>query len=255
MHKTEILLLSLIVVIVVGGPLYVVFVRDSTQPVVSSSQPKSDSQPATEEPKATATEPEPVAFDTTKYSTTDPASVWIVTNKQRPLSPITYAPTDLASVGGGQRLRAEPARQLTAMMADAKSAGLTLVPLSGYRSYSTQVSVYNNEVKTYGQAKADTQSARPGTSEHQTGLAIDVGGGGCGVEDCFGATPEGKWVAANAYKYGYIVRYTAGKEAITGYRAEPWHIRYVGTELSTEMQKQGVPTLEEFFGLPAAPSY
>ena len=82
-----------------------------------------------------------------------------------------------------------------------------------------------------------------------------MGGGGCGVEDCFGNTAEGKWVAANAYKYGFIIRYTSGKQQITGYRAEPWHIRYIGTDLSTEMQQKGALTLEEFFGLPAAPNY
>ena len=152
-------------------------------------------------------------------------------------------------------MRTEPATALKSLVADAKTEGLTISPLSGYRSYNTQVSVYNAEVKQYGQAVADTQSARPGTSEHQTGLAVDVGGGGCGIEDCLANTKEGKWLAANAYKYGFIIRYTEAKQQITGYRAEPWHIRYIGTELSNEMQKQGVTTLEEFFDLPAAPSY
>ena len=116
-------------------------------------------------------------------------------------------------------------------------------------SCNTQDSVYKKEVATYGQAKADTQSAKPGYSEHQTGLAIDVGGGGCGIEDCFGETAEGKWLASNAYSYGFIIRYQAGKESITGYRAEPWHIRYVGTELSVEMNNTGIQTLEEFFNI------
>jgi zinc D-Ala-D-Ala carboxypeptidase len=152
-------------------------------------------------------------------------------------------------------MRKEAATALTDMIAAAQAESLTISPLSGYRSYNTQVSVYNNEVKRYGQSVADTQSARPGTSEHQTGLAIDVGGGGCGIEDCFGNTPNGKWVAANAYKYGFIIRYTPGKESVTGYRPEPWHIRYIGTELATEMRQKGAQTLEEFFELPPAPSY
>jgi len=126
---------------------------------------------------------------------------------------------------------------------------ISIGALSGYRSYSTQVTVYNNEVANYGQAVADSESAKPGTSEHQTGLAVDVGGGGCGIEDCFGTTAEGKWLAANAYNYGFIVRYTAAKQSITGYRAEPWHIRYIGSELSQEMHKENITTLEEFFSL------
>lgn len=197
----------------------------------------------------------PPSFDKKKYSNDDPTSVWVVVNKTRPLNPKEYAPTDLTAVGGGQRMRKEAATALATLIADAKKQGLTISALSGYRSYQTQVSVYGNEVKANGQAVADTQSARPGFSEHQTGWGVDVGGGGCGIEDCFGKTAEGKWLAANAYKYGFIIRYNAGKQQITGYRAEPWHIRYIGTELSEEMQKQEVITLEEFFNLPAAPTY
>ncbi len=188
-------------------------------------------------------------FDKTRYSTSSPTSIWVIVNKSRPLNPLTYAPTNLVSVGGNQQLRQEAAAALQVMFAAATKEALTLKPLSGYRSYEAQVSVYNREVAINGKAIADTQSAQPGKSEHQTGWAIDIGGGGCGIEDCFGNTKEGKWVAANAYKYGFIIRYTAGKESVTGYRAEPWHIRYVGSELSTEMNKQNIQTLEEFFNL------
>lgn len=195
------------------------------------------------------------SFNKSKYSTSDPASIWVVANKKRPLSPLTYAPSDLVAVGNNQQLREEAADALNTLIAAAKAENLTIRPLSGYRSYSNQVTVYNNEVVNYGQTVADSESARPGYSEHQTGLAIDVGGGGCGIEDCFGETNEGKWVATNAYTYGFIVRYTAAKQTVTGYRAEPWHIRYIGPELSKEMHDKGVATLEEFFNLPAAPSY
>lgn len=193
-------------------------------------------------------------FDMKRYSTEDVTSIWVVVNKRRPLNPQNYAPSDLVAVGS-QRLRTAAAEALSSLMNDAKKEGLTISPLSGYRSYNTQVIVYNNEVATNGQAVADTQSARPGTSEHQTGLSIDVGGGGCGIEDCFANTKEGKWLAANSYKYGFIIRYPEGKQAVTGYRYEPWHIRYVGSDLSTEMKTRNVSTLEEFFGLPAAPTY
>ena len=120
-----------------------------------------------------------------------------------------------------------------------------------------QVSVYNNEVKTYGQATADKQSARPGYSEHQTGLAVDLEPASrqCEVQDCFASTIEGKWLAVNAYLHGFIMRYPPGKEAVTGYKQESWHFRYIGKELAAEMKQQNITTLEEFFGLPAAPNY
>lgn len=151
-------------------------------------------------------------------------------------------------------MRAEAAPALAAMIAGAKDAGYILYPASGYRSYSTQVGTYNAEVNSFGQAKADTESAKPGYSEHQTGWAVDIGSYGC-IEDCFAKTPAAKWVLANATKYGFVVRYPLDKDNTTGYRYEPWHIRYVGQELSLEMIKQSMTTLEEFFGLPPAPTY
>lgn len=240
--------LGVFVAVIVGGPAYVLFLKDESAKPTSSQT----TAPPTEAKQEEAPEPE---FDKNKYSLDDVTSIWVVVNKKRPLDPVNYAPNDLVGVGGGQLLRKEAAAAFENLIASAKSEGLTINPLSGYRSYNTQVSVYNNEVKKYGQAVADTQSARPGTSEHQTGLGIDVGGGGCGIEDCFGTTAEGKWVASNAYKYGFIVRYVPGKESVTGYRAEPWHLRYIGVGLAAEMHKKGVQTLEEFFGLPAAPNY
>jgi len=128
---------------------------------------------------------------------------------------------------------------------------------SAYRSYSYQVSLYGKYVRDQGQSVADTQSARPGYSEHQTGLAVDVEpyDQQCDVEQCFADLPAGKWIAANAYKYGFIIRYTKDKTHVTGYEYEPWHVRYVGVELATEMHNQHIETLEEFFGLPAAPDY
>lgn len=223
-----------------------------TSPSAESSTVQAPNSEATVSPAPTPEAVPPAAkpgFNKKKYSTGEPASAWVVVNKKRALNPTSYAPTDLVSVGNNQQLRKEAADALATMIAAAKTEGLSISALSGYRSYSRQETVYANEVKNYGQAVADTESAKPGHSEHQTGWAVDVGGGGCGIEDCFGTTAEGKWVAAHAYEYGFIVRYTAAKQEITGYRAEPWHIRYIGTELSAEMHKQNVITLEEFFGL------
>lgn len=194
-------------------------------------------------------------FNKTQYSTTDPSSIWVVVNKQHSLQPKNYTPNDLTAVGNGEYLRAEAATALTTMLAAAKTAGYSVTPASGYRSYTTQISVYANEVKTYGQAKADSESARPGYSEHQTGLAMDLASGGCSITDCFGATPGGKWVTANAYKYGFLLRYPADKTAITGYRTETWHFRYIGVKLATELHNQHIETLEEFFGISGGTTY
>ncbi len=149
------------------------------------------------------------------------------------------------------------APHLEQLFAAAQAAGVPLELSSGYRSYNYQVRVYGGEVKTYGQAKADSESARPGFSEHQTGLASDVApaDGTCDLSQCFGTTPAGQWLAAHAYEYGFIVRYPQGKESVTGYEYEPWHIRYVGTDLSQEMHRQGIQTLEEFFNISGGTNY
>jgi len=155
------------------------------------------------------------------------------------------------------QVRKVTATALEQMFAAAKQQGIDLMLSSGYRSYAYQVSLYNGYVQTQGQATADTQSARPGYSEHQTGFAADIEpvSKECEVDPCFGTTPEGIWLAANAYKYGFIIRYTAADQKITGYEAEPWHIRYVGTALSTELHSTGVQTLEQFFGISGGAVY
>src|SRR5690606_37608630 len=128
---------------------------------------------------------------------------------------------------------------------------------SAYRSYGVQVNVYNGWVNQLGQAGADLTSARPGHSEHQTGLAVDISSvpAVCALDQCFADTPEGKWLAAHAHKWGFVLRYPNGKTSVTGYEFEPWHYRYVGVDLATAMHETGIRTLEEFFGLPAAPDY
>jgi LAS superfamily LD-carboxypeptidase LdcB len=133
---------------------------------------------------------------------------------------------------------------LNKMIAAAKKDGITLTIVSGFRSYSTQKSIYNNYVSRDGKAEADRYSARPGYSEHQTGLAFDMNS----LSQSFENTPEGKWLAANCYKYGFIIRYQKSKESITGYMYEPWHVRYLGTELAEKVYDSGL-CLEEYFGI------
>lgn len=130
------------------------------------------------------------------------------------------------------------------MKKDAVNNGFSLEIMSGFRSYETQRSLYNRYVNTYGKAEADTFSAEPGKSEHQTGLAFDLGW----VDDDYAYTDEGKWLANNCYKYGFIIRYPKGKEHITGYKYEPWHVRYLGNPLATDVFNSGL-CLEEYLGI------
>lgn len=118
---------------------------------------------------------------------------------------------------------------------------------SGFRSYTVQKNLYNSYVRRDGAENADRYSARPGHSEHQTGLAFDINY----ADDRFKGTPEASWLAENAYKYGFILRYPEGKEPITGYMFEPWHYRYVGVENAAKIYASGL-TLEEYFGITSA---
>ncbi len=130
------------------------------------------------------------------------------------------------------------------LCAAAAADGLNIYLASGYRSFYTQQELYNDYVYTYGQDIADTFSARPGHSEHQSGLAIDVNT----IDDAFGATPEAAWLAEHCHEYGFIIRYAEDKVDITGYKYEPWHIRYVGKEIAAEVSELGI-ALEEYLGI------
>lgn len=134
--------------------------------------------------------------------------------------------------------------QFEKLTAAAALEGLNIYFASGFRSYDYQSEIYNGYVSDYGQASADTFSARPGYSEHQSGLAIDVNS----IDDSFAGTPEAIWLAEHCYEYGFILRYPQGKQDITGYKYEPWHIRYVGTDLSYPIYESGL-TVEEYFGI------
>lgn len=132
------------------------------------------------------------------------------------------------------------------MKSDAKAVGLNIYISSGYRSYSYQERLYNNYSAVDGMEGADTYSARPGHSEHQTGLCFDLNE----IDDSFAKTDEGIWVNENAQLYGFIIRYPKGKESITGYQYESWHLRYVGVDLATKLYNNGNwLTLEEYYGL------
>lgn len=133
------------------------------------------------------------------------------------------------------------------MAAAAAQEGLSLYISSGFRSYEYQAGLYQRYVQRDGQAAADTYSARPGHSEHQTGLAFDLNT----IDDSFAATPEGQWVAQHCHEYGFLMRYPADKEDVTGYKYEPWHIRYLGVEAATAVAQSGL-CLEEYLGIDSA---
>lgn len=248
-HKRALFIVVLILLALAGIAFGLVLLDRRAAAPTAPAAPAKTADPA--KPAA-----QPPAFDKTQYSTTDPSSLWVIVNKQHPLNPITYVPTDLVTLYGHQ-VSSRMSADLQAMMIDSAKAGAAITIASSYRSYTYQVGLYNGYVSSDGQADADTYSARPGYSEHQTGLAIDFSdrAGKCVVQDCYATTTEGKWLAANAYKYGFILRYTTADQAITGYESEPWHYRYVGQALSREMQRENVSTLEQFFGVTGGPSY
>jgi len=183
-----------------------------------------------------------------------PESIAVVVNK-RYYMPANYVPKDLVYPNvpflfkekvEKRKMRSEAARALEKMFAAAKKDGIYLKGVSAYRSYKTQQALFNRYVKRDGYEKARTYSAVPGSSEHQTGLAIDVSGssGKCAAASCFANTKEAAWLKKNSQKYGFIIRYPKGKESITGYKYEPWHLRYVGN-ISSNIQNRGI-TLEEY---------
>ena len=193
----------------------------------------------------------------------DPNRLWMVVDKVRPFVPLDFVPPGLQVVGGlsgpqGQTLRADAANALSAMAAASVAAGAGEIGLgSGYRSFDTQRGTYDSLVSAMGSG-AEAAVARPGFSEHQSGLTGDLvpcDASGCGTLDDFGPSAQGAWVFANAAQFGWIVRYTEQGRPVTGYESEPWHLRYVGVDLATAYVAGGWTSLEEFFGLPAAPDY
>lgn len=178
----------------------------------------------------------------------------VLVNKFNSLSE-DYIPDDLVTVSVPtilenpevNQLREVASTALSNLFAAAQEENLFLFARSGFRSYNTQVHLFNGYAEKHGEEAANTYSAKPGFSEHQTGLVMDVTSESVQFQltEQFGETPEGKWIAENAHQYGFIIRYPQGKEAITGYIYEPWHLRYVGKEVATKVYESNV-TYEEF---------
>lgn len=237
----------------------------ATPSATASATPSAE--PVAGSPAATAPETTPPPAPSAaapRHSLTDPASPWVVVNKHRPLSPAAYVPADLvqprvrlATSGEAALLNSTTAAAAEKMFAAAAGAGVTMTLASGYRSFNTQIGTYNKWVQAEGQAAADTASARPGYSEHQTGWSFDIGDGSGrdSFTPAFANQPAAVWAKANAHRFGFVVRYPWMFHGITGYYYEPWHLRYIGVEAAGEMNTRGTATLEEYFGLEAAPAY
>ena len=161
--------------------------------------------------------------------------LWLLVDKEHSL-PAGYEPDDLVELKSGTyrvnrdglTLRSAAAASLQEMAEAARSEGLTLTASSAYRSFDYQAQVYERNVKSMGQQEADRESAQPGHSQHQLGLVIDFGS----ITDAFAQTAEGRWLAANAPRFGWSLSFPQGYENITGYRWESWHYRYTGKEIA-----------------------
>ncbi len=167
----------------------------------------------------------------------------VIANKTFALPENYYPALDYASPDDVFPVTPETRAAFNRMYADAAKEGIWFYSVSSFRDYKTQEWLYNSYVQSHGKASADRFSARPGHSEHETGLAIDI-------IDChtvFETTKEGIWLAAHCCDYGFIIRYPKGKEEVTGYMYEPWHIRYIGSpELCRAITEAG--TMEEYYG-------
>jgi len=193
---------------------------------------------------------------TVKMDKTQIGSIGILVNKFHEL-PLDYRPDDLVYPRAPfifdervdkRKLRKEAARALEQLIAGARQDGIYLAGVSAFRSHAAQTAIYHSNVRRYGKKNAELYCAEPGHSEHKTGLAVDLtrSDGRCAAEACFADMKEAKWLQNHAHEYGYIVRYPKGKEHITGYQYEPWHIRYVGKKLSALLTARRI-TLEEYY--------
>lgn len=247
----------LIVAFTIGYCVYIFIIQRQTTP-----QP---SIPTSEKNIISKSDEKKIHSPTYAYSIDKPYSLWVVINKQRPIQPLEFTPevvTPKVVLKGkpgdiNMKLTKETAEALEALFENARQAGHGLMVSSAYRPYSYQVNVYNRIVAMKGQYAADQESARPGHSEHQTGLAVDIAPASkeCDLHPCFAETNEGKWLSENAWRFGFILRYPDSKNSITGYSFEPWHYRYVGKELAQDMRQRDIKTMEEYFSTGPAADY
>lgn len=174
----------------------------------------------------------------------------MIVNKTHPITPLSFSPRIV--LVRGYQVATSAAAPLRRLLNAADRDGVPLKIASAYRSYGYQEGVHAHLVATVGAHAADEISARPGYSEHQTGLAVDLQplDGACALDPCFARTRAGRWLAKRAWRFGFVIRYTAANSHVTGYSPEPWHVRYVGQALARELRRTGAGSLEQFFGVP-----
>jgi len=181
----------------------------------------------------------------------------LLVNKTHPLGE-NYKPEGLKDIkyfasdrdASTRYMVGDAADQFHLLVEGAAAEGHEIVMTTAYRSYGFQTILWNNYVAKHGEEEANTFSARPGESEHQSGLCTDVSSPSVGYQLTteYGESPEGAWLAEHAHEYGFIIRYPKGKEDITGYQYEPWHIRYVGKEAAAYIYQEQI-TFEEYLGI------
>jgi D-alanyl-D-alanine carboxypeptidase len=214
--------------------------------------------------------PEPVvdkevtSFKPAQKIDKNPSSITVYVNREYALSKdykpkklvTPNIPFNVSSNDERTKMRPEAAKAIEKLFAAANRKGLYPVGVSGYRSYARQYQIFTNNLVTKGKEHTLKYSAIPGTSEHQTGLVMDCSSQAMhyDLRDTFINTPEGKWLAKNAYKYGFIIRYPKDKANITGYAYEPWHIRYVGRGLSYYLYDHKL-TLDEYYKYKPSPDF
>lgn len=215
----------------------------TTSAPVTTAAPDTTAAPTTTAPPVTTAAPETTAAPAHKIEVIDGVTYidgTLIVNK-------TYAlPADYPQ----KSLTPEALNAYWTMRVDAEKEGILIKSISDYRSWYDQRYIYNGYVARDGQAAADRYSARPGHSEHQSGLAIDINS----TAADFDTTPEAAWLSTHCADYGYVIRYPKGSEAVTGYLYEPWHIRYVGKDLAAKLYLGDghFMTLEEYFGISSA---
>ncbi|WP_071459857.1 M15 family metallopeptidase [Bacillus massilinigeriensis] len=233
------------------------FFKDSRNHSKEKEKPQSSKTPWKDSPTLEAAYFNDIKVVDGKKIINNPYNELALVNKEYGL-PSSYTPDDLVranvSYSFGEEklekalLREDAAKALEIMFSEARKQGVELFAVSGYRSYDRQTAVFDAEVQRVGKEKAAEAVAFPGNSEHQTGLAMDISGNSVGLNltEELGNAKEGVWLADNAYRFGYILRYPRGKEDITGYQYEPWHFRFVGKNAAETIYKNKW-TLEEYF--------
>ena len=224
---------------------------DKTPPDSDPSEPANNTGDDTETAGENISEPEETPLPS---ALTDPNSVTVLVNKNHSLK-ADFVPSDLSepyvnSTGDVIQISSKAAESLKEMINAAKEADIQIYLTSGYVSYDTQEDYYTDRVTLVGEAEANRIIAKAGFSEHQTGLAVDFSNEptGMGITSAFAETAAGKWLYEHAYEYGFILRYPEGKESITGYTWQPWHYRYVGSDVSGAMHAVSPDlTFEEYY--------